>query len=83
VCNTTVHYAGALGKPVWVLTPKIPEWRYGLTFQSMPWYPSSVIYRQLEAGRWDTVLGQVGQDLEAWARGADKDCQKQDGLTIA
>eukprot|EP01034_Spumella_vulgaris_P008516 gene8516-10838_t len=24
VCNTTVHYAGALGKPVWVLAPK-PE----------------------------------------------------------
>ncbi|MDQ3271783.1 MAG: tetratricopeptide repeat protein, partial [Pseudomonadota bacterium] len=39
VCNTTVHYAGALGKKVLVLAPHIPEWRYGLTSTRMPWYP--------------------------------------------
>jgi tetratricopeptide (TPR) repeat protein len=63
VCNTTVHYAGALGKPVWVMTPKVPEWRYGLTFERMPWYPSSRLFRQAEAGDWTSVLGRVGTEL--------------------
>jgi tetratricopeptide (TPR) repeat protein len=66
VCNTTVHYAGALAKPVWVLAPKVPEWRYGLAFRSMPWYPSSVVYRQEQAGEWASLVAQVGQDLANW-----------------
>jgi tetratricopeptide (TPR) repeat protein len=68
VCNTTVHYAGALGKPVWVLAPHVPEWRYGMSFKSMPWYPSSVIYRQTAHGDWDEVLGQVAADLGGWGQ---------------
>lgn len=65
VCNTTVHYAGAVGRPVWVMAPRIPEWRYGLRFDSLPWYPSSVMYRQATDGDWDDVLRRVGQDLAA------------------
>lgn len=65
VCNTTVHYAGALAKPVWVLAPRIPEWRYGLRFQSMPWYPSSTMYRQDRDGDWNAVLDAVQRDLKA------------------
>ena len=63
VCNTTVHYAGALGRPVWVMAPRVPEWRYGLRFQTMPWYPSSEMYRQSVDGDWDDVLRRVSQDL--------------------
>jgi tetratricopeptide (TPR) repeat protein len=63
VCNTTVHYAGALGKPVWVMAPRIPEWRYGLHFKSLPWYPSSVMYRQSSDKDWASVLDAVAQDL--------------------
>ncbi len=63
VCNTTVHYAGALGKEVWVMTPKVPEWRYGLAFDRMPWYPSSWLTRQDVAGEWDHLLDRVGSRL--------------------
>ena len=63
VCNTTVHYAGALGKPVWILAPKVPEWRYGLNSTSLPWYPSSRMYRQHEAGAWTELVAAVSQDL--------------------
>jgi tetratricopeptide (TPR) repeat protein len=63
VCNTTVHYAGALGRPVWVMAPRVPEWRYGLRFKTLPWYPSSVMYRQTSDGDWDDVLRRVGNDL--------------------
>jgi ADP-heptose:LPS heptosyltransferase len=65
VCNTTVHYAGALGRPVWVMAPRVPEWRYGLRFQSLPWYPSSKMFRQRSDGDWDDVLRRVSQDLAA------------------
>lgn len=63
VCNTTVHYAGAIGKEVWVLSPRIPEWRYGLRFRTLPWYPSSTMFRQSVNGDWPGVLSLVGQEL--------------------
>lgn len=65
VCNTTVHYAGALGKSVWILAPRVPEWRYGLHFDSMPWYPGSRMYRQRLDGDWDGLLAEVGRDLSS------------------
>jgi tetratricopeptide (TPR) repeat protein len=65
VCNTTVHYAGALGKPVWILSPKVPEWRYGLTGDTLPWYPSSLMFRQTQAGGWTELVDRVGQELSA------------------
>jgi hypothetical protein len=63
VCNTTVHYAGALGKPVWVIAPKVPEWRYGLKNESMPWYPSSRLWRQTVAGEWHSVIDALADQL--------------------
>jgi tetratricopeptide (TPR) repeat protein len=63
VCNTTVHYAGAVGQPVWVLAPKIPEWRYGLDSTVMPWYPSSRLFRQADAGDWSEVMARVAGEL--------------------
>lgn len=63
VCNTTVHYAGALAKPVWVMAPRIPEWRYGLHFRALPWYPTSVMYRQTSDRDWGDVLGMIRRDL--------------------
>lgn len=66
VCNTTVHYAGALARPVWVMAPKVPEWRYGLRFESMPWYPSSRMFRQADHRDWDSVFAAVEQALTPW-----------------
>ena len=66
VCNTTVHYTGALGRPCWVLAPHIPEWRYGLAGEAMRWYPSVRMYRQSAADDWAGVLARVRADLAAW-----------------
>lgn len=63
VCNTTVHFAGALGKPVWVLAPRVPEWRYGLNNEVMPWYPSSLVFRQTRDGDWSAPIEQMCQKL--------------------
>lgn len=56
VCNTTVHYAGALGKSTLVLAPRIPEWRYGVSFSHMPWYTDVEVLRQSERGEWGSVI---------------------------
>ena len=66
VCNTTVHYAGALGKPVWIMAPTVPEWRYGLHSKSLPWYPSSTMYRQPTLGDWETLIQEIRIDLNTW-----------------
>lgn len=54
-CNTNVHLAGALGKKTLVLTPYLPEWRYGLE-QKMPWYSSVSLLRQHIAGNWSEPI---------------------------
>jgi tetratricopeptide (TPR) repeat protein len=56
VCNTTVHYAGAVGQYVWVLAPMVPEWRYGLTSTHMPWYPNVQVLRQPSLNAWAEVI---------------------------
>ena len=56
VCSSVVHLAGALGKPVWVLVPTCPEWRYLQSGETMPWYPSVRLVRQRRLGEWgDTI----------------------------
>jgi tetratricopeptide (TPR) repeat protein len=56
VCNTTVHIAGAVGKPTLVLAPFVPEWRYGLRGERMIWYPSARVLRQPRYGDWGPVV---------------------------
>ena len=52
VCSSVVHLAGALGKTTWVLVPTCPEWRYLLSGEVMPWYPSVRLFRQSSPGDW-------------------------------
>jgi Flp pilus assembly protein TadD len=61
VCNTTIHMAGALGVPVYVLVPSKPAWRYGLTGDKMPWYESATMIRQVDD--WDSVYNQMEKTL--------------------
>ena len=64
--NTTVHVAGALGKPVWTLLSYIPDWRWMLEREDTPWYPSMRLFRQREAGDWSGVFVQVRSALEQY-----------------
>jgi tetratricopeptide (TPR) repeat protein len=56
VCTAIVHLGGALGRPVRVMVPASPEWRYGLLDDRMPWYPSVRLLRQRQAARWDDIV---------------------------
>jgi ADP-heptose:LPS heptosyltransferase len=63
VCTAVVHLSGAMGRPVWVLTPQAAEWRYGTRGEAMPWYPSARVFRQEHYGDWDPVLRHVASEL--------------------
>jgi len=64
VDNTNVHLAGALGCPVWVLLSGSPEWRYGASGETMPWYPSARLFRRTQNEGWDAVLAGLVLELE-------------------
>lgn len=63
VDTSVAHLAGALGKPVWILLPLDPDWRWLLDRVDSPWYSSAKLYRQAQVGDWKSVFRQVSADL--------------------
>ena len=63
VSNTTVHMAGALGVPVWVMLHMAPLNYWMVDRDDSPWYPSARLFRQSEPGRWADVIGRVEDAL--------------------
>ena len=68
VCIDTsvAHLAGAMGKPVWVLLAKNPDWRWLLNRKDSPWYPSARLFRQQTIGDWTSTIRAVAAELEAY-----------------
>lgn len=66
VCTAVIHLGGALGRPVWVMAPYSPEWRYGLYGDRMAWYPSVRVLRQASPGDWSGLLERVTNELAAY-----------------
>jgi tetratricopeptide (TPR) repeat protein len=69
VDTSIAHLAGALGKPVWILLPYAPDWRWLLERGDSPWYPGARLYRQQLGEDWSAVLARVRADLDALADG--------------
>ncbi|GJQ60181.1 MAG: tetratricopeptide repeat protein [Candidatus Scalindua sp. AMX11] len=61
--TAVVHLAGAIGKKVWVLLHRIPDWRWFLNRYDSPWYPEMRLFRQTELDDWSSVFVQVKEAL--------------------
>jgi FkbM family methyltransferase len=65
VDTAVAHLAGALGKPIWTLLAWIPDWRWQRQRDDSPWYPTMRLFRQDQAGNWDSVFQHVADQLRS------------------
>lgn len=63
VDTAVAHLAGALAKPVWMLCPHSPDFRWMLERPDSPWYPTMTIYRQPSRDSWQPVIERINKDL--------------------
>ncbi len=68
VDTSIAHLAGALGKPVWILLAKVPDWRWMLDLEDSPWYPTAKLFRQQISGEWELVVKRVVAELTKFVK---------------
>lgn len=62
--NTTVHTAGALGVPTWVILPSEPYWRWPISGEATPWYKSLRLFRHRAEKDYADTFAAIRSTLE-------------------
>jgi hypothetical protein len=62
--SAMAHLAGALGKAVWLLLPRIADWRWLSGATDTPWYPNMRLFRQGETENWPAVVQRAASALK-------------------
>jgi tetratricopeptide (TPR) repeat protein len=74
VDTAVAHLAGALGKPVWIMSRFAGCWRWMRDRSDSPWYPTARLFRQKEFKNWESVVQDVvaaGREfVHHWSRSA-------------
>ena len=68
VDTAVAHLAGALGRPVWVMLGAHADWRYLMSREDSPWYPTMRLFRQRRHGDWTELVERVASSLLAHRR---------------
>ncbi|SME88151.1 Tetratricopeptide repeat-containing protein [Tistlia consotensis] len=63
VDTASAHLAGALGRPLDLLLPFAPDWRWQCGRADSPWYPTARLHRQPTPGDWQAVVAEVADAL--------------------
>lgn len=64
VDTSVAHVAAALGKPVWLMLPYSPDWRWLLGRDDSPWYPGMRLFRQDAGADWAGAIQRLQAALE-------------------
>jgi hypothetical protein len=67
VDTACAHLAGALGKPVFILTTNASDWRWDRNSQKTVWYDSARVIRQKKQGEWGPCIKIVHEQLKGMA----------------
>jgi tetratricopeptide (TPR) repeat protein len=68
VDTAVAHLAGAMGRPLWMLLPFAPDWRWTLDGETSPWYPTARLFRQTSLGDWDGVIDRLDAELNRFVQ---------------
>lgn len=63
VDTSTVHLAGALGRPTWLANSLVSDFRWGIDGVRCPWYSSVRIIRQTTCDEWEPVFQTIATEL--------------------
>lgn len=63
VDTATAHLAGAMGKRVFLVLPRVPDWRWGLGVPYSYWYRNVRLFRQKEHHNWSHVFTAVAEGI--------------------
>jgi tetratricopeptide (TPR) repeat protein len=63
VDTSVAHVAGSLGRPLWVMLPFAPDWRWTLNGETSPWYPQARLFRQATLGDWPSAVATLRAEL--------------------
>jgi len=63
VDTSVAHLAGAMGKPVSIMLPFSPDWRWLLDRADSPWYPTARLFRQSAERCWEPVMAAIAAEL--------------------
>ena len=63
VDTSVAHLSGAMGKPTWILLPYAADWRWMLTREDSPWYPTARLFRQPSVADWKPVIQRVDAEI--------------------
>jgi hypothetical protein len=76
VSNTTVHMAGALGRPVWAFIPSNfgRLWYWFIERDDSPWYPSLRLFREPAAGGWGPSMTEAAAALHRFVAAEKSKC---------
>lgn len=61
------HLGGALGRPVFLALPYVPDWRWLLEGDTTRWYPTMRLFRQDARRQWAPVFARIAEAVQAKA----------------